>query len=143
MSEHINRSNPGEMPRYHVTNAAAAAHIKDGARLLCAMWEDGNLDAWEDAQHLGHWLEKVAPGVFVLVDTWDNVTAPCNRAEAVRAGGDEYERHYGCDYYNPDYRLFLVPRSVWDAVKAECAAMWDAHQAEHVCQVSVGVGRTP
>lgn len=139
MTEPINRSDPGDMPRYKVTNAAAEEWIKNRARLLCAMWEDGNLEAWEDAEALARWIEENAPGAFVLINTDDCVT-PRDCGTDYPGQENAHGDHGDCWYYYPDYRLFLMARTEWENVKWQCQSMWDAHQAEHQCRLRTAVG---
>lgn len=100
--------------------SAAIAAIPE-KHTLVTMWEDNNLEAYEDARTFALWLGKRAPGAFVLIEQWNNVDAPCfERGWRHRAD---------CGVYQPDYALLLVPMAVWQAAKQDALGVQTEHEA--------------
>jgi hypothetical protein len=98
--------------------SAAIAAIPN-AHTLIAMWEDSNLEAYEEARGVAQWINEHSSQAFVLIEQWNNVHAPCHAQ-----GGDH---HFRCGVYQPDYALLLVPVKVWAAARADALGI----QAEY------------
>lgn len=100
---------------------------------LASSWEDGNVEFFELQRGLAQWLQRHAPGAFVLIETSGSFSPPCCNFEL---HPDTAFGHIStCDAYDPDYRLYLVPMSVWEAEQArvlEIDVAW--REAQSVCQ---------
>lgn len=97
--------------RIHLSNTITN-HIPD-KRQLHYMYEDNDIEGYEDAEAYFEWLDKHAPGQFVLVDTGDYFVPPCSTDFDAPDARD----HYHCETYDAEYYLYLVPVSVWNDCK--------------------------
>lgn len=99
--------------RIYIANAVIH-HIPE-YRELINMWEDSELQAYEEAESLFEWLNESAPHTFILIDTGEYFIPDCAR-------NDLDCKHYHCEVYDAHYRLLLVSRVVWDACKDDVLA---------------------
>lgn len=101
--------------RLHVHLCNEAADQLEGAWLLHRMHEDTDLAGSDDARGFFNKLDDLAPGAFVLIDTGDYVIPSC--------GGWHRAEQVECETYDPDYRLYLMPRSSWEGQREKVMAL--------------------
>lgn len=94
-----------EIQKIHLSNDVTSL-IPDKQRLHY-MYEDGDVEGSDEAKAYANWLERYNPGAFILIETGDLITPDCVK------GASSLEHWNGCEYYDADYYLYLVPASVW------------------------------
>ncbi len=95
---------------------------------LHEMYEDSDLDGANQAEGTFDFIEKQAPGQFVIVLANDSVTPPCCNAEM----------HYPCDYYDPYWYTVLIATPVWERYEKAVMAKDAAWKAAHGCKLNLG-----
>lgn len=97
--------------RIHLSNTVT--NLIPDKRQIHYMYEDSDIEGSEDTEAYFIWLDKHAPGQFILIDTGDYIhplcSTPINPADI----------HFYCETYDAHYRLYLVPVSVWEQCKDE------------------------
>jgi len=92
------------MNSIHLSNYAIKAVLRpDEYRVLGYTYEDTELELYEDGEDLARWIVTHAPGRFVIIDTGDYIHPPC--------------LHFKCEMYDPNYKVILIPTSVWKQKK--------------------------
>ncbi len=89
---------------------------------LISMWEDNNLEAYEDARQQAEWINDHSGGAFVLIEQYSSVNAAC---------GGNAPGHWDCWHYDPAYALYLVPLKTWQACAADALGIHAEHQHEY------------
>ena len=88
---------------------------------LISMYEDNNIEAYEDARTMAEWINDHSGGVFILIEQYSTVNAPCGNTPG----------HWDCWHYDPAYALYLVPLKTWQACCADALGIHAEHQHEY------------
>jgi len=111
------RSKEFEMADFIRVSYASLSVIPEERRyLMHSMYEDSDVDGANDAEAVFDFIERVAPGTFVLVLCNDSVTPPCCNRQG----------HFHCDHYAPYWCCVLLLASTWEQYESRVKA---AHQA--------------
>jgi hypothetical protein len=86
---------------------------------LVSMWEDTNIEVYEEGRALAEWVGEHSGGLFVLIEQYNLVNATC---------GGNTPGHWDCWHYDPNYALYLVPIKVWQACSADVLGIHAEHQ---------------
>lgn len=115
--------------KFSISHAALQAIPYDSMLFMHKSYEGEGLDDLGEVEKIFDFIEREAPGTFVLVTTNDSVSPPC------ASTGDE---HYNCDYYDPMWYTVMISTKVWNQHKQEVMKKYQEWIDAHGCKVKGG-----
>lgn len=112
--------------KFSISHAALQAIPYDNILFMHKSYGDRDLDGLHAAEETFDFIEREAPGTFVLVNTNDSVSPLCATT------GNE---HYYCDYYDPLWNTVMISTEVWSQHKQEVMKKHQEWIDAHGCKV--------
>lgn len=108
-----------------VSHEALKAIPVEHQKVLHRMYEDNDVPGADDAEDIFNFIERQAPGTFVLVLANDSVSPPCTTEQM----------HFHCDHYAPYWYTVLIPADKWEMCKADVMRQDQLWKDAHACRV--------